>query len=206
MKNQKLQYNTALKNLKLPQYGRHIQKMIDECANLEAPEKRQKMAKSIVAIMANLHSDASGFYDLKTKLWNQLFIISDFKIRLKTPHKQPDIENLSIKPSPLFYPSRNQKYRYYGQHLIKLIKKIAAMEPQERKEEVIYNIANYMKKLYLSWNKNSVQDEMIIAHLQDISKGNLSWNLENKPLLAAGGSLLKNNHKKNSKNQSIQKK
>ena len=196
-----LEYNSERTGLKIPEYGRHIQKMVDHCTGLEDAEKRQKMANDIVEIMANLQPDSYAIYDLKSKLWDQLFIMSDFKIRVKSPYKQPDIEKLSAKPSPLSYPKRHGKYRYYGQNVIKLIEKVAAMEPGDQKQQNVYMVANYMKKLYLRWNKDSVPDEVIIGHLLDISKSKISWDIK-KPLLdSRKPNPSKNNHKKRSKNE-----
>lgn len=45
------------------------------------------------------------------------------------------------------------------------------------KEALIYTIANHMKKSYLNWNKDSVEDNVIFDHLYELSNGKI--NLKN---------------------------
>lgn len=168
-----LQYNTKRKPLIIPEYGRHIHLMIDQVHEIEDREKRNKMARAIIGVMGNLNPHLRDVPDFQHKLWDQLFIMSDFKLDVDCPFEKPQEEVLKARPQRISYPVSIQKYRFYGNNIIKMIMVAKGWEEGEMKDALVYNIANHMKKCFLNWNKDSVEDTLIFEHLKELSENNL---------------------------------
>ena len=75
-----MEYNTSRKKLVLPEYGRNIQRMVELTKAEPDDEKRNKMAKAIIAIMGNMNPHLRDIVDFKHKLWDHLAIISEFDL------------------------------------------------------------------------------------------------------------------------------
>ena len=146
----KLEYNTSREQLIIPEYGRHIQKMINHASSRESKEERNKLAKSIISIMGNLQPHLRDVPDFQHKLWDQLFIMSDFKLDADSPFDKPSKEILDAKPDPLSYPQNYPKYRFYGNNIKIMIDEAVKWKDGEMKEGLIYTIANHMKKCFLN--------------------------------------------------------
>lgn len=169
-----LEYNTERPHLIIPEYGRHIQKMVDQCVAIEDREARNKCAKSIIAVMGNLNPHLRDVPDFQHKLWDQLFIISDFKLDVDSPFPKPSIEELRERPEPLNYPQNHPKYRFYGNNIKRMIDVARKWEEGDMKNALVINIANHMKKSFLNWNKDTVEDQVIFQHLYELSDGELN--------------------------------
>ena len=87
-------YNTQRSKMVLPEYGRNIQKMVEYATQIEDKEERNKAARAIIAIMGNLNPHLRDVSDFKHKLWDHLFIISDFKLDIDSPYEKPTPEIL----------------------------------------------------------------------------------------------------------------
>ena len=168
-----LEYNSERPLMIIPEYGRHIQKLVDHCVALETKEARDKMAKSIVDVMGNLQPHLRDVPDFKHKLWDQLYIMSDFQLDAESPYPYPSKEELQEKPEALAYPKSASRYRYYGNNIQTMIDIALSWEAGEKKEALVFTIANHMKKCYLNWNKDTVDDAVIFKHLYDLSDGKL---------------------------------
>jgi hypothetical protein len=168
-----LEYNGERPHLIIPEYGRHIQKLVDHCIALEDIEKRNTMAKAIVDVMGNLQPHLRDVPDFKHKLWDQIFIMSDFKLEVDSPYEKPVREELQAKPEPLAYPKSASKYRFYGNNIQIMIDVALTWEEGEARDALYYTIANHMKKCYLNWNKDTVDDAVIFKHLVDLSGGKI---------------------------------
>ncbi len=177
-----LEYNSERPHLIIPEYGRHVQKLIDNCVAIEDPEERNKMAKAIVDVMGNLQPHLRDVPDFKHKLWDQLFIMSDFKLEAESPYPKPEREELAAKPERLAYPKYDSKYRFYGNNIQTMIAVALTWEEGEAREALYFAIANHMKKCYLNWNKDTVDDHIIYNHLLDLSKGKIDLEGKNEPL------------------------
>ncbi len=164
-----LEYNGERPHLIIPEYGRHIQKLVDNCVALENVDERNKMAKAIVDVMGNLQPHLRDVPDFKHKLWDQLFIMSDFKLEVDSPYDKPLKEELQAKPEPLAYPKAASKYRFYGNNIQIMIDVALTWEEDEVREALYFAIANHMKKCYLNWNKDTVEDKVIFKHLKELS-------------------------------------
>lgn len=161
----------------IPEYGRHIQKMVDYAISKEDKEERNKVAKSIIAVMGNLNPHLRDVPDFQHKLWDQLFMISDFKLDADSPYEIPSREELMQRPEPLKYPQNFPKYRFYGNNIKRMIDVANSWEDGDMKDGLVLTIANHMKKCFLNWNKDTVEDDVIFKHLYELSDGKI--NLKN---------------------------
>lgn len=167
------EYNSQREMMKIPEYGRNIQKMIGYAMEIDDREKRNTLAQAIIAVMGQLNPHLRDVSDFNHKLWDHLFIISDFKLDVDSPYPKPSPESLEEKPEKLSYPHKNITYRHYGRNVELMIKKASEMEEGEGKQAFVTTIANLMKKFYLTWNRDSVADEVILNQLTEISNGEL---------------------------------
>ena len=197
-----LEYNSERPHLIIPEYGRHIQKLVDNCVALEDVEARNKMAKAIVDVMGNLQPHLRDVPDFKHKLWDQLFIMSDFKLDANSPYEKPSKEELQEKPEALPYPKSASKYKFYGNNIQAMINIALTWEAGEAREALYYTIANHMKKCYLNWNKDTVDDAVIFKHLLELSNGKIDFS-NSKEILSESRELLRK--RKSAGNQRNQK-
>lgn len=168
-----MEYNTSLSKLIIPEYGRNVQKMVHSIIEIESREKRNHQAKSIIEVMGNLNPHLRDVPDFKHKLWDHLFIMSEFNLDVDSPYEKPSKETFEEKPKPLKYSENNIKLRHYGKILPLIIQRSIDLEEGEYKDLLVFTIANHMKKCYLTWNKSSVEDEVVIKHLSQMSGGQL---------------------------------
>ncbi len=166
-------YNTRRPQMVIPEYGRNIQKMVEHAISIENREERNRVAQSIINVMGQLNPHLRDIVDFKHKLWDHLFIISDFKLDVDSPYPYPDKEKIFEKPKPLEYPQSNIRFKHYGKSVEAFIAKAIEMQDGEEKTELIKTIANLMKKSYLTWNRESVDDDLIVSDLKLLSKGQL---------------------------------
>ncbi|MDA7636771.1 DUF4290 domain-containing protein [Flavobacteriaceae bacterium] len=192
-----LEYNTERTKLIIPEYGRHVHQMIDQAVALKDKNERNKMAKAIIGVMGNLNPHLRDVPDFKHKLWAQLFIMSNFELDADSPFEKPSKEvYVNAKPNKLEYPQSFPKYRFYGNNIKKMIDIAMSWEEGDLKDKLIANIANHMKKCFLNWNKDTVEDKIIFDHLADLSNGTLKVP-ESKLPLTESSEFLKNRVKTN---------
>jgi len=168
-----IEYNTERNHLIIPEYGRHLQKMVDHAVSIEDDVERNKVAKAIIDVMGNLNPHLRDVADFKHKLWDQLFIISDFKLEVDSPFDKPTREELAERPEPLGYPQNFPKYRFYGNNIKRMIDVALGWEDGDLKQALIGTVANHMKKCFLNWNKDTVDDAVIFRHLYELSDGGI---------------------------------
>jgi hypothetical protein len=166
-----MEYNTVRNRLIIPEYGRNIQRMIEYAIKLTDREERNKAARSIVAVMGYLNPQLQTVTDFKHKLWDHLFIIADFKLDVDSPYPIPPKETLKVKPQRVPYPNTQIKYKYYGRNMEQMIRKLAELEDNPKKDMIAHSLANFMKMSYLTWNKDTVDDATILGHLESLSSG-----------------------------------
>lgn len=169
----KFDYNTQRKKLVLPEYGRNIQKMIEHIINIKDREERNRAAKTIISIMGNVNPHLRDISDFKHKLWDHLALISGFKLDIDSPYETIAKETLLEKPKKIPYPHSKIKYLHYGRLIEKLIHKAAELEEGEEKNKLIMLTLNHMKKSYLNWNRNQVNDDLIFDNMKELSVGKI---------------------------------
>lgn len=196
-----LEYNTQREKLIISEYGRHIQKMVDHAASLKDRAERQKMAEGIIDLMGELNPHLRDVVDFKHKLWDHLFIMSDFKLDVNSPYEKPELEKLFEKPEPLAYPNSKIRFNHYGKVIEMMIKEASEMEKGELRNKLTLAIANQMKKSYVNWNRDSVEDKLIFKQLEQLSNGNLSLPEGTELTSAAVLKKVSNNRKKKQNNK-----
>ncbi len=200
-----LQYNTKRTQLIIPEYGRHVQLMINQIMETQDREDRNKMAKAVIGIMGNMNPHLRDVPDFQHKLWDQLFIMSNFELDVDSPYEKPQKEVLAQKPRRLAYPQRNPKYRFYGNNIKSMINVTSNWDDGDLKSALVYNIANHMKKCFLNWNKDTVQDEVILNHLLELSDNKLKVKEEDLPLTNSSEFLKIRSKNGNGSNKNNQK-
>ena len=195
-----LEYNSQRSHLIIPEYGRHLQKLIDQATAIEDKAERNKAAKYIISVMGSLNPHLRDVLDFQHKLWDQLFIMSDFNLDVDSPYPIPSKDILTQKPDRLKYPQNFPKYRFYGNNIKYMIDVANSWEESELKNALVMVIANHMKKCYLSWNKDTVSDEVIFEHLLELSNGKLNLSKSNEEL-SNTHDLMKVNKKVSNKTQ-----
>ncbi|HEX8562621.1 MAG TPA: DUF4290 domain-containing protein [Flavobacterium sp.] len=178
-----LEYNAERTHLIIPEYGRHLQKLIDQATEISDRDERNKAAKYIIQVMGSLNPHLRDVPDFQHKLWDQLFIMSDFRIDVDSPYPVPSREVLQLKPDVLQYPQNFPKYRFYGNNIKYMIDVANKWEDGDLKNALIKVIANHMKKSYLSWNKDTVKDDVIFEHLYELSDGKINMTQSSEELL-----------------------
>ena len=193
-----LEYNSDREDLIIPEYGRHIHKMVNQAIECNNKDERNNMAKAIIGVMGNLNPHLRDVPDFQHKLWDQLFIMSEFQLDVDSPYPKPSKEIFEQKPEKLNYPQNHPKYRFYGNNIKKMIDVAVSWEDGEMKSQLVYVIANHMKKCFLNWNKDTVEDTVIYEHLFELSNGKISPDLSS-PALSDSKDLISVSHRKNSK-------
>ena len=176
-----MEYNTTRNHLEIREYGRHIQKMVEYVLTLEDTEKRQKNAYALIELMGFLNPHLKNVEDFRHKLWDHLFLISDFKLDVESPYPIPTRETLKAKPEQLAYPKRYPKYNHLGKNIEIVIDKALKEEDSEKRQGFANSIAYYMKLTYSNWHKELVHDDNIQTELSSITKGELEFN--NRPFI-----------------------
>lgn len=163
-----MEYNTQLKKLTLPEYGRNIQNMVDYCLAIPDRNERKRCADTIINIMGNMFPHLRDVNDFKHILWDHLAIMSDFKLDIDYPYEVVKKEDLNTKPGKIEYSRPDMQYRHYGKTLEKMAKMAVSIEDPKEKEQFILLVATHMKKSYIQWNKD-VEDHKIFLDLYDLS-------------------------------------
>lgn len=97
-------YNSNREHLVLPEYGRHIYKIVKALCEIEDDERRNIESKRVIDIMGNINPGLRDSPMFRHKLWDHLFIMSDFKLNIDSPYPKPTREALVLKPRRLEYP------------------------------------------------------------------------------------------------------
>ena len=168
-----MDYNTSLPKMIIPEYGRNIQKMIDFAITVQDREERNKVARAIIDVMGQLNPHLRDVTDFKHKLWDHIFIISEFKLDVDSPYPKPTAETFQTKPDRVLYPSNDIRYKHYGKTVERIIAKAREYPEGEEKNVLTEQIANLMKRSYVNWNRDSVNDEVILKQLEELSRGEL---------------------------------
>jgi hypothetical protein len=170
-----MEYNTTRSHLVMREYGRHVQGMVGHLLTIEDKERRQKNAQAVIELMGFLNPHLKNVEDYRHKLWDHLFLISDFNLEVDSPYPIPTRESLKAKPAALPYPKRYPRYSHLGKHLELIIAKAMAEENEEKRSGFAHIIAYYMKLAYNTWHKELIPDESIRSELNTITKGQLEF-------------------------------
>ncbi|MBC7867442.1 MAG: DUF4290 domain-containing protein, partial [Gloeobacteraceae cyanobacterium ES-bin-316] len=185
---------------------RHIQKMIESLLLIEDRQQRQDNAYVVIELMGPLNPHLKNVEDFRHKLWDHLFLISDFKLDVDSPYPIPTRETLRAKPERLKYPKSHPRYNHLGKNIEVVMEKALKEENPEKRQGFANAIAYYMKLTYSNWHKELVHDDTIQQELSTMTKGELEFN--NRPFVKhrtdnrpdneyGGGSTGRNQYRKN---------
>lgn len=173
-----MKYNTQLKKLPLPEYGRSIQSMVDYAVTIENRAERQRCAETIIAIMKNMFPEQQDQPDYQQKLWDHLAIMADFELDIDYPYEVIRPENVHARPDQVPYSNGEIHQRHYGRYIPDMINEACELPEGPLQEELIKLIAIQMKKELLLWNKDGLEDRKIINDIYEMSEGRLKVNEE----------------------------
>jgi hypothetical protein len=193
-----MEYNTEREQLIIPEYGRHVQKMINHATTLSNKIEQQKCVDAIIAFMGQMNPHLRDVKEFTHKLWDHLHIMSDFKLEIESPYTKPEIAKLEERPEKMTYPGNKIRFSYYGNTIETMI--VTAINMEEDKKEIMTGmIANQMKKSYILFNASSVDNNMIRLHLKQMSENQL--NLADDFEFIRSASVRQNTGKSNKKTQ-----
>lgn len=170
-----MEYNTERNHLVIQEYGRNVQKMVEYLLTIEDKEKRQRNTEVVIELMGMLNPHLRNVEDFRHKLWDHLFLISDFKLEVSSPYPIPTREVLLRKPDTLPYPKRYPRFRHFGKNLEMIIDKALKENDESVREGLTQYIGNYMKLAYSNWHKEAIHDDMITNELTDLTNGKLVY-------------------------------
>ncbi|MDH5608457.1 MAG: DUF4290 domain-containing protein [Cyclobacteriaceae bacterium] len=173
-----MEYNTRRDHLKLREYGRNVQQMTEYLMKIEDREKRNSYASTLVELMKHINPNVGDTLEYDQKVWDDLYIISNFELDVDGPYPKPDPAILQRKPDKVLYHSNEIKYRHYGRSIEILVDQAVALEDPEEKEAAIVTIGKLMKSFYQTWNRESIEDEQVLKTIRSLSKNQLSIDLE----------------------------
>lgn len=205
-----MEYNTQRKKLLLPEYGRNVQEMIAHAMKITERDERNKAARAIIEVMGQLNPHLRDVDDFKHKLWTHLFVMSDFQLEVDSPYDIPKAETLLSKPNKMEYPKSRIRYGHYGKYTQDILSKSKEVTDNDEREFLKITMANFMKKQFLAYNNDTVENHVIANQLRELSQGDLV--LENPDELMNTNQILKsfgiqpNKRLKNNKNNKNNKK
>ncbi len=168
-----MDYNTQRSKLIMPEYGRHVQKMIEYVKDIPQKEKRNQQINAVVGVMGVLNPQLRDLNDFRHKLWDHVQIIADFDIDIDSPYPTPTKETFSTAPNPIPLDKSPLKAVHYGRNIQNMIKMISEKPEGEAKDGMIMVLANYMRQQYLIWNKDTVTQEIIFRDIESLSDGKI---------------------------------
>ena len=180
MDKQGLLYNTERGQIIISEYGRNMQEMIRHLMEIEDRQKRTEAAQFIISVMAQMNPQVKQSDDYIHKLWDHLYIISDYQLDVDSPFPAPQPFTEATKPQHVGYQNNQIEYGHYGHYLAKMIEIASEVEDEEVRQALSHSIANQMKRNYTEWSGNMVSDQQIIADLKAMSKGRLVLDEETK--------------------------
>ena len=166
-------YNTDMKRMVLPEYGRNVHRMIEYCIGIPDREERNTCAYTIAKIMANIYSDTAQLSFDDPQIWNHMNLMADFKLDVDFPCEVLTRESMTPHPERISYPSGSIRFRHYGRTTEQMVKSVAEMEESPERDALVSMLAHHMKKLLTLHNKEAVSNEKVIRDLAEFSDGKI---------------------------------
>ena len=172
------EYNTLRPTLILKEYGRNMQMLVNHLKSMEEREKRSEAASVLIELMKLINPVARDSQESSQKLWDDLFIMSDFDLDIESPYPMPEREILNRKPERLVYKSSKIRFKHYGRNIQLLIQKVMELEDPEEKEGAVIHLGRLMKSFQNTWNRDNVEDSTILKNIEKMSNSELTIDLE----------------------------
>lgn len=173
-----MEYNTEREHLKLREYGRNVQRMTEHLLTIEDREKRNSYAATLVHLMKSINPNVKEGPEYEQKVWDDLFIISNFELDAEGPYPKPEANILDRKPDRVAYQKNNIKYRHFGRSVEILMDQAASLEDPSEKESAVIMVGKLMKAFYQTWNKDNIEDEQVLKIMKSMSNEKLDIDIE----------------------------
>tara|TARA_Y100000590_G_scaffold187272_1_gene213373 strand:+ start:646 stop:1293 length:648 start_codon:yes stop_codon:yes gene_type:complete len=173
-----MEYNTTRSNLILREYGRNFHKLVNYVKEIKEKEKRNKLSHTLIKMMKVTHPNFNDQNEVEAKLWDDLFIMAEYDMDIESPYPKPVPQTRSEKPKALNYPKNKIKYRHYGKKIELLIDEACKLKKDEDKESAIIHIGKIMKSFFSMWNKESIDNNVIVENIKELSNNKLSIDIE----------------------------
>lgn len=170
-------YNYLRRPLLIPEYGRHIQEMVDSLLEIEDRDERTRQAKAVIAVMGNLNPLLRDTAEFTHKLWDHLFIMSDFKLDVDSPYALPKREDLEIKPERLSYSQGGISHKHYGRNIVRVLNRLKFEEPSTIAEHMA-DVALYMRNKSAEYNQEHPTGAMILNDIKILTEGAINMDEE----------------------------
>lgn len=172
------EYNTERPHLILKEYGRNVQKLVEYIRSVSDKDKRTELAFTLIELIKQLTPTIKDQPENPQRVWDDLYIIADFNLDIHSPYPVPERDILFKKPDKVDYPQSTIRFKHYGKNIEKLVKEALKKEdPQERQDAIIY-LGKLMKTFYGNWNKETLDDSVILKDIQEMSGGALDMTIE----------------------------
>lgn len=172
------EYNTERPHLILKEYGRNVQKLVEYIRTISDKDKRTELAYTLIELIKQLTPTIGDQPENPQRVWDDLYIIADFNLDINSPYPVPAREILYKKPDKVEYPQSQVRFKHYGKNIEKLvIEALKKDDPQERQDAIIY-LGKLMKTFYGNWNKETLDDSVILRDIQAMSGGALDMTIE----------------------------
>ncbi len=173
-----MEYNTTRSNLILREYGRNFHKLVDYVGNEKDKEKRNKMSKTLVEMMKITQPSFKDQSEVDAKMWDDLYIMSDYNLDIDSPYPMPKRKSESERPKRLEYPKTKIRYRHYGKKIELLIEEACKLKKEDEKEAAVIHIGKIMKSFFGMWNKESIDNKVIVENIKELSNNKLSIDVD----------------------------
>jgi hypothetical protein len=171
-------YNTQRPHIILKEYGRNVQKLVEYIRTVPSKEKRTELAYTLIELIKQLTPTMKDQPENPQRVWDDLYIIANFDLDVNNPYPVPERDILFKKPEKVDYPQSQVRFKHYGKNIEKLVKEALKLEdPQERQDAIIY-LGKLMKTFYGNWNKETIDDSVILKDIQAMSGGALNMTIE----------------------------
>jgi len=173
-----MEYNTTRTDLILREYGRNFHKLVDHINGVKEKEKRNELSKTLVDMMKVTHPSLGDQSELEAKLWDDLYIMSDYSLDIDSPYPKPAKKLKSDASDRLHYPKSKIRYRHYGKKIELLIEEACKLKKEEDREAAVIHIGKIMKSFFGMWNKESIDNKVIVENIKELSNNKLTIDIE----------------------------
>lgn len=192
-------YNFTRRKLYLPEYGRHIHEMVDSLLEIEDRQERTRQAKAVIAVMGNLNPMLRDTSEFKHKLWDHLYIMSDFRLDVDSPYPQPSRQDLAVTPQKLRYSQSYIRFKHYGKYAQQIIETISKEDStREDVKEEVGRIARFMRAKNYEFKNEHPNNETIVNDIRALADGNIDVDVE---MLQSMRHDYRHNSQRNAKNR-----
>jgi hypothetical protein len=172
------EYNSSRPQIVLKEYGRNVQKLMEYIKSLPGKEERTKAAYTLVELMKQLSPSAKEAIENPQRFWDDLYIIAGFDLDIDSPYPVPEKEVIFSKPKNMPYPQSPIRFKHYGKNIELLIKEALKKEDDKEKDDSIIYLGKLMKTFYANWNKESLDDNVILQNLQQMIGSKIDLDIE----------------------------